>query len=68
MFRRRANAAPAPQDLAVLRERAAELEQEGARLKESEERSRALFELAPDAYYVCDLDPMSTLSDSVRVN
>ncbi len=41
--------------LQLLRERVRELERDNKRLKSSEERFQALFEHAPDAYYLSDL-------------
>jgi PAS domain S-box-containing protein len=41
--------------LQLLRERVRELERDNERLKNSEERFQALFEHAPDAYYLSDL-------------
>jgi diguanylate cyclase (GGDEF)-like protein/PAS domain S-box-containing protein len=41
--------------LQLLRERVRELERDNERLKGSEERFQALFEHAPDAYYLSDL-------------
>jgi len=42
-------------ELQVLRERVAQLEQKDARLRDSEERLEILFEHAPDGYYLNDL-------------
>jgi len=42
-------------DLRALRERVEQLEHENARLRDSEERLKILFEHAPDGYYLSDL-------------